>query len=157
MAEGEIVIKQVPALKVVSVRGIVPTPTDQARLWVSLRNFVQERGIQPSGAWISVYHDGMDGETGCDVEVCAPISGDVHPDGDVDVREIPAIESAASLVLRGPLEDILVGYALIENWMAENGYRKAARCREVYLREPENDSNSDPETVVEILMPVEKE
>jgi effector-binding domain-containing protein len=146
----------VPAVTVVSIRGVVPTPADQGNLWQSLRNFVTRGNIRPNGAWISLYHDGIDEKQGCDVEVCAPISENQSATGDINVREIPAIDSAASLVFHGPLDRILDGYEVIERWMAKSGYRKVARCREVYLREPMDDSNTDPDTVVEILMPVEK-
>ena len=41
-------------------------------------------------------------------------------------------------------------------WIQDNGDRMAGPCREVYLREAENTSQTDPNTVTEIQFPVEK-
>jgi effector-binding domain-containing protein len=44
----------------------------------------------------------------------------------------------------------------IMKWIEANGYRCVGPVREVYLREAENVSQTDPNTVTEIQFPVEK-
>jgi effector-binding domain-containing protein len=158
VAEYEVVVKSLTAVQVMSVRGIVPSPAEQGDLWRKLRLYLRERGIESNGPWISLYHNNENTEGDEeDVEVCAPVAFEVKPEGEVNVREIPAVETAATLVYSGPLAEILRGYAAMEQWIKASEYRVASRCRELYLRPPEKGSQTDPNAMVEIQFAVKKD
>jgi effector-binding domain-containing protein len=62
----------------------------------------------------------------------------------------------ACVVHHGPFTTIGEAYTAIMKWIEANGYRCVGPVREVYLREAENVSQTDPNTVTEIQFPVEK-
>ena len=70
------------------------------------------------------------------------------------VTALPAVETMATLVRRGPNYESHLSFGALGVWMDANGYRIAGPSREVFLQEPfEKDGD---ETIVEIQFPVTK-
>jgi effector-binding domain-containing protein len=156
MSKYDVVIKRVDETKVASVREVVPTPPEQGILWKELEGYLAMHRVRPSSACFTLYHDDEYKERDWDLEVCEPIQGDVNESQRVKVRTLPAVESVACTIHNGPFVTIGEAYNAIGKWITDNGYRIVGPCREVYLREAKNGSQTDPNTVTEIQFPVEK-
>ncbi len=154
MPTQEVLIKKVPAQAVASVRDNVTIP-GLAQLFGELFGYLGQRGLGPAGPPIGIYYDEEFCEGPIDVEIAAPVAGSV-PEGErVKLRELPAIEQAASIIHEGSYEDVGSTYSQLLQWVEANGYRIAGPVREVYLQGPEADR--DPSTyVTEVQFPVER-
>jgi len=157
MSSYDVIIKQVEAIKVASVRGIVPTPPEQSGLWNELEGYLAMRRVRPSGPCLSLYHDEEHKEQEWDIEVCEPVSEDIPASKRAQVYSLPAVEHMACTVHSGPFVTIGEAYDAILKWVDGNGYRVTGPGREVYLQSPRRPGDqNDPATVTEIQFPVEK-
>jgi DNA-binding transcriptional MerR regulator len=157
MSKYDVVIKKIEPFKVASVRDVVPTPPEQGRLWRELEGYLAMHRVHGMGPCLSLYHDDEYKERDWDIEVCEPLAEDV-PDGKrVVVRELPLVETMACTIHTGPFVTINEAYDAIMRWVNVNGYQVTGPIREVYLKEAKHGSQTDPATVTEIQVPVEKE
>jgi effector-binding domain-containing protein len=106
MSKYDVVIKQVEPLKVLSLRGVVPTPPDQGQLWRELGDYLVKHHIQPSGPCLSLYHDDEYKEKDWDIEVCEPIAGNLPETQRVKVRELAGTAAMACVIHHGPFVTI---------------------------------------------------
>jgi len=157
MSKYDVVIKKVEPLKVAALRGVVPTPPDQGRLWQELEDYLAAQNIRPAGPCLSLYHDDEYKEQDWDIEVCEPIEGSLPESGQVKVRQLPGAEMAACVVHHGPFVAIGEAYDALMKWVSASGYHIIGPSREVYLREAKNGDQNDPDTITEIQFPVAKE
>ena len=155
MSKYDVVIKNVEAIKVASIRDVVPTPSDQGGLWGELGEYLAQRRVRPIGACFTLYHDEEYKERDWDLEVCEPITDDVTESKRVKVQTLPAARVACT-IHNGPFVTLNEAYAAIGKWIDTSGYRIVGPCREVYLRATEDGNQNDPNTVTEIQFPVEK-
>jgi DNA-binding transcriptional MerR regulator len=156
MSKYDVVIKQVEPLKVAALRGVVPTPPEQGRLWQELEGYLAAQRVQPAGPCLSLYHDDEYKEKDWDIEVCEPIEASLLETERVKLRQLPGVESAACTVHHGPFVTIGEAYEALMKWIGENGYHIVGPGREVYLREAKGSDQNDPDTVTEIQFPVQK-
>jgi len=156
MSNYDVIIKKVEPLRVAALRGVVPTPPDQGRLWHELDGYLALHRVQPAGPCLSLYHDDEYKERDWDIEVCEPIERDVPETERVKVRLLDGAETMACAVHHGPFVLIGAAYDALLKWIGENGFHVVGPGREVYLREAKNGDQNDPDTVTEIQFPVEK-
>ncbi len=156
MSRYDVVIKSAEAIRVASVRGVVPLPSNQGALWGELGGYLALQKVRPAGACFSLYHDDEYKERDWDIEVCEPIGADLTPTQRVKIYQLPAVARMACLVHHGGFTTIGQAYEALMKWIGENSYHITGPAREIYLREPKNGSQSDPDTVTEIQLPVEK-
>jgi effector-binding domain-containing protein len=155
MAGYEVVMKEVDAVKVASIRDVIPSYPEQEHLWKELCGYLKERGVKPAGPYFTMYHDTEFKERDVDAEVCGPISEDVPEADRVKVRTLPPAE-VASVVHNGPYENISGAYEALMWWVDENGCRIAVPEREIYIVGYFTTKNTD-EFVTEIQVHVEKD
>ncbi len=164
MSRYDVVIKRVEALRVASVRAVVPTPPEQGPLWEELGNYLASRRARTHDPCLTLYHDTEYKERDWDIEACQPIEGDLEGNDRIRVWTLPGVETMACTVHNGPFKTIGEAYDALMKWIDLNGYRICGPGREVVLREPMAAargsgmaaSQTDPETVVEVQYPVEK-
>lgn len=156
VSKYDVVIKGVEPLKVASLRGVVPTPPEQGNLWRELEGYLAMLHVRPAGPCLSLYHDEEYKERDWDIEVCEPLTSEVQPGNRVAVKTLPAVEKMACTVHAGPLANLHEAYDAMMRWVDENGFQIVGPIREVYLKEPKHNSQTDPRTVTEIQVPVEK-
>lgn len=158
MSQYDIVIKKVEALKVASVRGVVPTPPDQGSLWGELLDYLNQQKARMIGPPQAVYHDPDFRERDWDIEVCMPIADEMPATQRVNIASLPEVETMACVVHTGSFATIGQAYDALGKWIGENGYHVIGPARELNLRLPAvpGDQN-DPNTVNEIQFPVGKE
>ena len=155
MSKYDVVIKNVEAVKIASVRDVVPTPPDQGGLWGELEGYLAMQRVRPNAACFALYHDEEYKEHDWDIEVCEPITDEVTETRRVKVRTLPAATMACA-IHHGPFVTISEAYNAIGKWIESNGYRIVGPCREYYLRMAKDGNQNDPDTVTEIQFPVEK-
>ena len=156
MSGYDVVIKSTEPIKIASVRGIIPRPSDQGMLWGELEAYLGQRNVRPAGSCFSLYHDDEYKERDWDIEVCEPLDGDVPATQRVKVTTLPAITQVACMVHHGGFSSIGQTYEAIMKWIGENGYHIIGPAREIYIKEAKNGDQDDPDTVTEIQLPVEK-
>lgn len=154
MSKYEVVIKKVEPITVASVRDIIPSYPEQGHLWEKLGIAMRQKGAISKGACFTLYHAD---EPEIDAEVCEPLAQKVQASGDLQVRELPAVETMASVIHNGPFNTLTEAYTALLKWIETNGYRVDGPAREIYLKEPTPPGNqADPNTVTEVQFPVVK-
>jgi len=157
MSKYDVVIKKVDPIKVASVRGVVPTPTEQGPLWQELGTYLAQQHVQTVGPCFTLYHDEDHKDRDWDVEVCEQINVELAPAKRIKVHSLPGFDTMACVVHAGAFATIGEAYDAIMKWVDENKYQIVGPCREICLREPQpQNSQNDPGTVVEIQFPVKK-
>lgn len=152
-----VVIKRIPAQPVLSLRRVMEN------FEVALGIFGQIRHALPdkSGYGLCfcmchndevVDHD-MDLEMGRLLDSKTHASVALYDDVQLHFRELPPVETMATIVVKGALETIHTGYAEIGTWVETNGYRLAGKARELTLQVPQLADSSD--FITEIQFPVE--
>lgn len=157
MSNYDVVLKKIEAMKVATIRGIVPTPPDQRSLWEELMGYLYQNNIHMNGTPMAIYHDAETKEQGWDIEVAMPISGDAPPNKRVQIYELSSVDKMACVVHAGSFATIGQAYDAIAKWIDINGYQIVGPSRELNLKMPENpEDQNDPNTVNEIQFPVQK-
>jgi DNA-binding transcriptional MerR regulator len=157
MSKYDVVIKKVEALKVASVRGVVPKPPDQRSLWGVLLDYLEGNKVRMIGTPFAIYHDPEFKDRDYDIEVVMPIADNIASNKDVTVYSLPGFEKMACVVHNGSFATIGEAYDAVAKWIDQNGYKIVGPPRELNLTLPKvpGDQN-DPNTVNEIQFPVEK-
>ena len=150
--EYEVVVKQVSALQVASVRAMVPSYWDVGPLWAQLSAALKTHNLTPTGPWLTLCHAS---EPEIDLQVCAPLARAAQDTDSLTVRQLPAIDSMACTVHQGSFSGLAAGFASLMNWVYANGCQVAGPDREIYLRLPERSQmGRDPNAITELQMPV---
>ena len=157
MSNYDVVIKKVPPLRVASIRGVIPTYSQQGTLWNELYAYLGQHRLSPNGPCLTIYHDEGYKERDVDAEVCQPIGVGQSSEGRVKVYDLPGVETMACVIHHGPFTALTEAYTALTQWVEANGYRMVGPDREVYLQPPaQSGSQTDSNTVTEIQFPVEK-
>jgi len=142
MPTSDVVIKQVPAVRVVELTGRAEEFNPASISPVVRKAFgelVEQMGkadLFPAGPAVA-YHE-VD-EEGVVVHAAMPISGPPQGDHDFQVVNLPAVE-AATLVHRGSMDGVLAAYQALARWIEDNGYRSAGPVRELTLEWNEDET-----------------
>jgi DNA-binding transcriptional MerR regulator len=157
----DIVLKQVPAQRYLSLREVLPNA--DAALGI-MRELVQvlptHIGSEMLGHFTTVVHSETLESDRLDIELGAVLSGtnDVAAtslnDRVLRVHTLPAVATMATVVRVGGFEHNCRSYGAIGSWVEDNGYRIAGPGREVLIQPPRAEHLD--EMVTEIQFPVER-
>lgn len=152
----EVELKKLDAVKVISLRGIIPHYNQESILWEKLSMYIAQNGIACCNDGYSVYYDEAYMESNPDVEVAIPVDTLGESRGEFVFQEYPAIDLAATLRFSGPFDG---GYDAagekLAKWMEENGYVFAGNLRGHVITSPDEQAN--PELwLTELQVPVRK-
>jgi len=154
LPDYEVILKRVAPLRVASLRRIIPTYWDEEPLWIELMEQIQRGGVKTLNSSLSMYHAG---EPEIDAEVCIAVSPAVTGIRGLSIRTLPAVETMASTLHKGPFTGFAGAYASLLRWIDANGFRSNGPDREIYLRLPRaGKSRSDPDAITEMQVPVIK-
>ncbi len=156
MPTHEVVLKEVPALRVAALRGVVETYSAQGSLWNELGEYLQRRGIKPTGSCFTIDHNEEYRPQDVDLEVCEPVDAPLDDTGPVRVVDLPAVPQMASTIHHGSYDGLSAAYQAFMAWIQSNGYRIAGPNREIYLRNLADDGVTPDDLVTEMQFPVEK-
>lgn len=152
-----VVIKNIPAQPVLSVRTVVESFDAGMSIFGQIRNALPEKSGY--GLCFCICHNGEIVDHDLDLEMGRLIDAQTHApvplfgDFQMRFRELPAAPAMATTVVKGALETIHTGYAEIGLWVEANGYRLAGTPRELTLQAPRAADHSD--FITEIQFPVE--
>jgi effector-binding domain-containing protein len=157
----EIVLKEVPAMLVMSAPGSVPRthPHDPWSLERALRRTgakamvqIARQGVEPVAPAIILYHTDFEVDDEIAFEVCIPVPRRLPSGPDVQCTELPAAR-VASLTFRGPYDTIWNAHAELHAWIGENGYVAGGPVRELGVVTDE-DTDDPRQWVTEIAVPL---
>jgi effector-binding domain-containing protein len=157
MSDYQIVLKEVPATKVISLRRVLVKPQYQRLLWAELLEYCEKNNVRIAGTALAIYHSVGTRQGGWDIEVCIPVDTDHTPSGNVKISILPAVEVMACTIHAGPFHTVQKAYTALNEWVEKNGYHITGPTRELNLRLPNIPSNQDDSDAVnEIQFPIGK-
>lgn len=154
MPTDDVVLKRIAPLRVAELSGPAAgfTPQDITPviqpLYGELCRLLDEAGVDQTGPAIAYYEDQDDS-----VVVHAGVVVNADPDDrhGFTIVDLPAVQDAATIVHRGPMDDVLASVQALARWIDGNGYRTSGATRELYLEWPEDEPDKQ---VVELQFPV---
>lgn len=155
MPDYQVIIKNIPPLKIASVRGTVPSYHDIMILGEKLLPVFKSHAASVAGPFLAIYHDMEYREKDVDMEVAIPISQDIPLEAPVTIRDLPGEDTVATTIHRGPYDTIGQAYQALTTWCESNGYELAGPDREVYLTSPP-EATDPADYVTELQQPVKK-
>ncbi|ORT54041.1 MerR family transcriptional regulator [Streptomyces sp. CB03238] len=155
MSTQDVVVKSVPGARLAELTGVaagfgpgeigpVITP-----LYQELCARLEAAGVTAFGPGIAYYEDAPAGDGSIVVHAGMTVPAGVTVP-DVEIVELPGLGQAATVVHRGPMDDLLPTIQTLATWIDTNGYRSAGYSRELYLECPEDPAK----WVTEIQEPV---
>ena len=153
----DIVIKQLPAQPVLSVRTVIESFEAGLGIYGQIIAALPVKSVY--GLFFIIWHSGGPYERDSDVEIGRMITADTHApvalhNGlQLTFRELPAVATMATFVVKGSNENAHIGYSAIGTWAEVNGYRFADVPREILLQQPQRADMSD--SITELQYPVE--
>lgn len=152
----EVELKKIPAVKVLSLRGIIPKYNQEGILWEKLGRYIGENSIVCHSDGYSTYFDEEYKESDPDVEIAIPVDTLGKSKGEFIYKEYDEIPLAATLRFTGPFDG---GYDVasekLARWMEDNGYCFAGPLRGHVITSPD-DTNDLEKLETELQAPVMK-
>ncbi|MEV5543786.1 MerR family transcriptional regulator [Saccharopolyspora shandongensis] len=141
MPTDEVTVKSIPALRLAVRSGTARNMDPQSigpvicGLYDELGAALGRAGVTPVGPATAYYEGGADDDT---VVVHAGLPVNVEPDPayGFELVDLPAVEKAATIVHRGPMDDCLPAYQALARWIESSGHRTLGTNREVTLACP---------------------
>lgn len=144
-------------MRVISKRELGSYEVTIGKLIGELFGFVENsnnprNNIKLTGPCMFICHDDEYRETGADIEVAIPVSGNICvDDASISLVSLPAIR-AVSAIHRGPYHEVGVAYTRLFEYMEEHGMELAGPSRALYLNDP--DDVPEEELMSEVQLPV---
>jgi DNA-binding transcriptional MerR regulator len=138
MPTDDVQIKQLPGVRVAELTGTADGFEPDAigpviqPLYDELTRQLERANVTPTGPGIAYYQPTSDGDrvvihAGIQVNAAA---SDTYGFAIVD---LPPVERAATIVHRGPMDDVMSTVQTLARWIETNGHRSAGYNRELYL------------------------
>lgn len=121
-------IKQttLPAMTVVSLRGTIPTYSDEGQLWARFMPELAKQGIRPVGPGGTIEHDDQYMEANPTESVLLPVAAGTQASAPLEVFELPE-QRALCATITGPWEQITEAHGRLGEMMAAEGLEPAER------------------------------
>ncbi len=154
MPDEDVLIKRIPAVRVAEVAGTAAGFDPESigpvigPLFDELCRRVERAGLVCVGSPIAYYQDGPAGDL--TVHAALPVQADIGADHDFTIIDLPEIETAATILHRGSMDNVLSAIQAMARWIDAHGLRSSGLNREVYL-----DAGPDRDTwVTELQEPL---
>jgi DNA-binding transcriptional MerR regulator/effector-binding domain-containing protein len=92
---------------------------------------LDKAGVPMVGPALAWYDDALDG--GVLVHAGMPVEAEPGTYDGFTVTDLPAVEAAATIVHRGPMDDVMPTIQTLARWIEANGYTSAGYNRELYV------------------------
>ena len=140
----DVVIKELPAVRLVGLTATAEsfTPEDIGPvvrpLCAELGRRLPKAAVHPAGRLTCLYERSPRSEDEAVVRATVPASIDAQGNlNGLEVVDLPAVR-AATLVHRGPIDQVLAAWQALARWIDDNDYRSGEPARELYLDCPED-------------------
>ncbi|GGO94072.1 MerR family transcriptional regulator [Wenjunlia tyrosinilytica] len=157
MPVDDVVVKRIPAVRVAELTGTAAGygPEDIGPvvqpLYEELCRRLADAGVTRTGSNIAYYEDSPRGDETIVVHAGVTVAAEPGTGQGFEIVDLPAIDSAATIVHRGSMEKVMPTVQALARWIDTNGYRSAGYARELYL-----DVMGSPDTwVTELQEPVQ--
>jgi DNA-binding transcriptional MerR regulator/DNA gyrase inhibitor GyrI len=165
----EVELKEIPTIKVISLREIVPSFEDEIGQWEKMWAFVKQNGIDCKKTGYSIYHDDEYKDEDVDMEIAVPVSGlgENKPWSDASYparagnldgfvyKELEAIPLAATIQFPGPYDNYNKAMEKLAAWIGQNGYEFAGFIRGHGIVMPDENVAFE-DSLTELQVPVRK-
>lgn len=155
--EYTVVLKEIPARKVASVRGILPEYAQEGMLWGKLyEDFHKLGGVkQPKDPlMVAMFHDKEFKEHDADVEVQTEVEGNYTDSENIHFYTVPKVQ-VASVTFNGSYDQMGKVTEAAAQWIESNGYQMDGAMFNIYYVGPPAEVNPD-KWVTEACFPVSK-
>ncbi|HEY1005239.1 MAG TPA: GyrI-like domain-containing protein [Streptosporangiaceae bacterium] len=143
MPVDDIQIKRIPAVRVAELTATAArlepasiNPVIQP-LYRELGERLGQAGLTPVGPATSYYEDVPDGD-GVIVHAALPVDADPGSADGFEITDLPEITQAATIMHRGPMDNVMATIQTLARWIDENGYRSSGHVRELTLECPDD-------------------
>ena len=155
-----VILKEIPAMNVVSIRKIIPKYEDEGGLWQEF--YEQVMAYQPkidfppchtqADIARAIYHDPEYKEHDIDIELQSNVNGTYESNGQLIFKSVPA-QKVASVTFSGPYEQTSAVVEQAAKWIEDQGLQMNGVMFNIYRVSPAQDTN--PENwVTEACFPV---
>lgn len=155
-AHVNVIMKNVPAYPVCSLRRVLPNHMAEGELWHELAGITQRNRIPVSKNALNfaIYHEGDELADGVDVEVCTVVDELGEGREGASYRMTEQVPHMVCAMVYGPFENIRQGYDALAVWLsAHQIYQMDGLIRQICHRGPWNET--DPAAyLTEIQVPV---
>lgn len=161
----EVVVKSLPPQPIASLRTRVPTVDEMAyycrTLYMQLYTALQQQQVQPLSPEITLYHNDEFTETDLDTEIAVAVQAQhiQQPPSASNLAfyELPAVESAASLIYEGAFANLEEGVLALLKYVGLHQHMIIGPLRELHLSGPAHpDGKAVVETaVIELQIPIQ--
>jgi effector-binding domain-containing protein len=157
----DMVIKRIDPFTALTLRRIAHNRQERDVVREPISRAIQQGLIKPSGAArVNIYYEEEFHGEYDDYEICIPVEP-THPApvpltplGTFQLRELPAIEAAATYLHQGDYDTLNEKYVFLGRWAVENGYRLSGVWRFVWHRGPMHDADPS-DYLTELQHPIE--
>src|SRR5260370_18101586 len=159
----DVVVKAIPPQRYLALRDVFPDVASVRRLVIQVTALVPPKLPASSLGQIAfVVHSRMFDPDALDFEVGYLLTGSpgklpaavqLTEERDLTVRDLPAVETMATLVHAGRLSDIQPSYGLLGPWQGQQQWQIVGQGRQVLLQLPQPDQD---DAVIELQIPVSK-
>jgi DNA-binding transcriptional MerR regulator/effector-binding domain-containing protein len=136
ISPSTVTLKSVAAYRVASIRERVTTPDELrwiiGRLSSTLEQYLKTQQTSIVGPSLHLYHAESLVDEECEIEVAYQVDGDPVSDGRIQVYDLPAVETMASLLHIGEPHILFHAHYTLEHWIETNSYRVIGPKREIY-------------------------
>ena len=143
MPVDDIQVKRIPAVRVAQLTATAArlepasiNPVIQP-LFRELGERLSQAGLTPAGPATSYYEDAPDGD-GVIVHAALPVNADPGSPRGFEITDLPEIPQAATIMHRGPMDNVMATIQTLARWIDENGYRSTGHVRELTLECPDD-------------------
>ncbi|MFI9588471.1 MerR family transcriptional regulator [Streptomyces sp. NPDC052236] len=142
MPTQDVIIKSIPPVRVAELTATAASyaPEDIgpviAPLYEELFRRLDAAGVAPTGPGIAYYEDAREEDGAILVHAGVTVSAEPRPGQDFAIVDLPAVERAATIVHRGPMDAILSTAQVLANWIDAGGHSSAGYAREINLECP---------------------
>ncbi|MBN1487082.1 MAG: GyrI-like domain-containing protein [Anaerolineae bacterium] len=157
----DVVLKEMPAIAVISIRKKIPSYAEIGQLFTELQTYLNKYGITlcATSPSMVLYHDTEYRDQWADVEAAVPIAHNakvrINETTAIRLQQLPGAETMACVIHQGHYTGLWETYNHLFTWTQANGYRAKGPNREVYLQGPMT-GVSPEQYITEIQLPVEK-
>ncbi|MBC8059169.1 MAG: MerR family transcriptional regulator [Clostridiaceae bacterium] len=151
----DIIIKNIPTYKVLSLRAIIPAYNEEGKLWEEIQTFAGKNNINGIAPCYAIYHDVGYKDSDIDVEVTMCVNKNIVETDRIKLRELEDVPEMAIIFHQGAFEEMGSAYHALGVWMSSNGYEMNGPTRAIYHKGPW--CEKDPSNyLTEIQSPVVK-
>ncbi|WP_371784041.1 MerR family transcriptional regulator [Streptosporangium subroseum] len=142
MHTDEVLLKRIPPTRVAELTAVAASydgedigPVIQP-LFTELCRRVENAGVEITGYGIACYEPEADGRV--IIHAGMQVAAEASDDHDFAIVDLPEIESAATIIHRGSMEQVGPTFQTLAHWIDEHGYRGVGLAREVSIDCPED-------------------